>query len=80
MPKKLLQGVVTSDKMTKTVGVTVFMTKQHPIYKKIVKVTKKIKARNDIGVKAGDQVIVEETKPFSKDVTWIVKEKVSEKA
>ncbi len=80
MPKKIFNGTITSDKMNKTVVVTVYMTKRHPIYSKVVKVTKKLKARNEIGAKLGDVVAIEEVKPFSKDVTWIVKEKVSEKA
>ena len=80
MPKKIFKGTVSSDKMNKTVVVTVLMTQRHPIYSKVLKVTKKLKARNEISAKLGDTVIIEETKPFSKDVSWVVKEKISEKA
>ena len=58
--------------------VKIEMPKLHSVYKKLVKNTKKFKARDDIGVEVGDQVLIEETSPYSKTVTWIVKEKVSE--
>lgn len=79
MPKRILKGKVTSTKMQKTVVVAVDVPKRHPIYRKIVKNTRRFKARDEIGVNVGDIVTIEESKPFSKEVTWIVKE-IVEKA
>jgi small subunit ribosomal protein S17 len=76
MPKKIFKGKVVSTKMQKTVVVVVDMPKMHPIYKKAVKYTKRFKARDELGVKLGDTVIIEESKPFSKEVTWKVLEVV----
>lgn len=74
MPKKVLTGHVVSAKMQKTVVVAVDMSKRHPMYGKVVKNTKRLKARDEIGVKVGDFVRIEETKPFSKQVNWKVSE------
>lgn len=74
MSKKMLQGKVVSDKMTKTVVVAVEIPKKHPIYLKAVKNTKNFKARNDMGAKMDDIVLIEECKPFSRTTTWLVKE------
>lgn len=76
MSKKRLKGKVVSNKMMKTVVVSVDSKKRHPVYEKVVKVTKKFKARDDLQVNIGDTVVIEETKPFSKDVSWKVVEKV----
>ncbi|MBT6401641.1 30S ribosomal protein S17 [candidate division WWE3 bacterium] len=76
MPKRILKGKVVSTKMQKTVVVAVDVPKRHPIYLKIVKNTRRFKARDEIGVKVGDIVNIEESKPFSKDVAFIVKEVV----
>jgi small subunit ribosomal protein S17 len=78
MSKKILKGEVISDKMEKTVVVAVNVAKKHPIYEKALKVTRKFKARDEIGVPIGSTVVIEEHKPFSKEVTWLVKEVVSE--
>lgn len=64
----VLQGVVTSDKMDKTVVVTVSRFIKHPKYGKYYKVSKKYKAHDeDNVVKTGDKVKIVETKPISKD-------------
>lgn len=78
MPKKVLKGHVVSDKMENTVVVAVDVPKKHSIYEKALKKTKRFKARDEIGVSVGSMVIIEEHKPFSKEVTWLVKEVVSE--
>lgn len=71
MPKKRFQGIVTSDKMEKTIVVKVNRTKVHPIYKKRYKVTKKYKIHDQKNeAKIGDQVIFEECRPLSKDKKW----------
>jgi small subunit ribosomal protein S17 len=69
--KKTFTGQVVSDKMDKTVVVAVTTRRLHPLYKKYVKQTKKLKAhdeRNDAHI--GDTVRVMECRPFSKDKCW----------
>lgn len=61
-------GTVVSDKMQKTIVVKVVTPTKHPLYKKIIKKSKKIKARNEHNAKVGQKVRIEETKPISKDV------------
>lgn len=78
MPKKTLKGEVVSNKMEKTVVVVVDMVKKHPLYDKVLFETKKFKARDELGVEPGEVVIIEESRPFSKEVTWLVKEVVEE--
>ena len=78
--RKTRVGVVSSDKMDKTVVVTVKDKIKHPLYKKIVNRTIKFKARdekNECGV--GDKVLIMETRPLSKDKRWRVVE-IIEKA
>ncbi|MFZ5424694.1 MAG: 30S ribosomal protein S17 [Patescibacteria group bacterium] len=74
MPKKIFIGQIVSDKMEKTVVVSVEVPKLHPRYGKSIKNTVRFKARNEIDAKLGDIVTIEETRPFSKTVTWIVKD------
>ena len=64
-----------SDTMQKTVVVVVTRTKQHSIYKKLYKVTKKYKAHDETNAhKVGDKVVIQETRPISKDKRWRVME------
>jgi small subunit ribosomal protein S17 len=72
--RKLRTGVVTSDKMDKTVTVSLVRRYAHPVYGKQVTRTKKVKARNEQGAKAGDTVRIMETRPLSKTVRWRVVE------
>jgi len=72
MPKKILKGKVISNKMQKTVVVAVDVPKIHPVYLKSIKNTRKFKARDEIGVKVGDIVAIEESRPYSKEVSWKV--------
>jgi small subunit ribosomal protein S17 len=72
--RKVRQGVVTSDKMQKTVTVSLVRRYAHPVYGKQVTRTKKVKARNDHGAKAGDTVRIMETRPLAKTVNWRVTE------
>ncbi len=75
---KSMSGIVSSDKMDKTVVVLVEYKVLHPLYKKYVKMSKKFKAhdeKNECGV--GDTVVIESTKPISKEKRWIVKEIVA---
>ena len=64
-------GIVVSDKMDKTIVVAVSERVKHPLYKKIVNRTKKFKAHdenNACGI--GDKVLIQETRPLSKDKCW----------
>ena len=72
--RKIRQGIVTSDKMEKTVTVSLVRRYAHPVYGKQVTRTKKVKARNDHGAKAGDTVRIMETRPLAKTVCWRVTE------
>ena len=77
MPKRILEGVVVSDKGDKTVVVKVERTFLHPVLKKTVRRSKKYHAHDEGNViKAGDQVRIEECAPISKQKTWKVLEKV----
>ena len=77
MAKKTLQGIVVSDKMQKTVVVEVESIKEHPKYKRRFKVHKKFKAHDENKeYHVGDKVVIEETKPLSKDKNWIVLRKI----
>jgi small subunit ribosomal protein S17 len=68
-----LKGKVVSDKTEKTVVVEVERIKEHPRYKKRYKVHKKYKAHDEKGeYKEGDVVLIEETRPISKDKKWRV--------
>lgn len=76
MPRRVLTGRVTSDKMTKTVTVLVDRRVMHPLYKKFIRLSKKYAAHDDADIcKIGDTVRIEECRPISKRKTWIVIER-----
>jgi small subunit ribosomal protein S17 len=73
MPKRILQGVVVSDKMDKTVTVQVERRFKHPLYKKFIRRSKKYAAHDENNVvKIGDMVKIRECRPISKRKTWEV--------
>ena len=73
MPKRILQGVVVSDKMDKTVVVKVERRVMHPIYKKFIRRSKKYAAHDELNqFKVGDVVRIRECVPLSKTKTWDV--------
>lgn len=73
--RKALEGTVVSDKMDKTVVVTIARTTRHPLYGKIIKVNKKYKAHNeDNAAKTGDTVRIRECRPISKEKKFFVEE------
>ena len=75
MPKKILNGVVVSDKPNKTITVLVERKYQHPILKKVVKVKKKYNVHDEENkFKNGDKVSIIESKPFSKNKKFKVLE------
>ena len=75
MPKKILSGIVVSDKPNKTITVLVERKYQHPILKKIIKIKKKYNAHDENNkFKTGDKVSIVESKPFSKNKKFQVME------
>ncbi|TMJ35969.1 MAG: 30S ribosomal protein S17 [Alphaproteobacteria bacterium] len=76
MPKRVLEGVVVSDKNDKTIVVKVERRLTHPVLKKTVRLTKKYHAHDEKNsAKIGDVVRIEETKPLSKQKRWLLLEK-----
>ena len=77
MPKKILTGVVVSDKPNKTITVVVERKYSHPVLKKVIKVRKKYNAHDENNkFKTGDKVSIIESKPFSKNKKFQVMENV----
>ncbi len=71
--RKQLSGVVTSDKMDKTVVVAVTTTKRHPVYGKVMRLIKKYKAHDEENeCREGDRVQIIESKPLSRHKRWAV--------
>ena len=71
MPRRVLQGVVVSDKADKTVTVLVERRVMHPVYKKFIKRSKKYHAHDETNAcSVGDKVRIEECRPVSKSKTW----------
>ena len=78
MPKRILQGVVVSDKNDKTVVVRVERRFTHPLFKKTVRRTKKYHAHDEANsAKQGDLVRIEECRPISKNKSWKLVENMS---
>ncbi len=76
--KKKLVGEIVSTKMKKTVVVKVERRFSHPKYKKVIKRHKKYKAHNEqFNLNLGDKVLIEETKPISKEKRFVVVKKLS---
>jgi small subunit ribosomal protein S17 len=73
--RKTRVGRVVSDKMDKTVVVAIEKKVLHPVYKKYVRTRKKYKAHDENNeCRVGDEVLIEETRPMSKEKRWRVKE------
>jgi small subunit ribosomal protein S17 len=73
MPKRVMQGVVVSDKNAKTVVVKVERRYTHPLLKKTVRRSKKFHAHDEADThKVGDIVLIEESRPISKNKRWVV--------
>ena len=69
--RKTRTGLVVSDKMDKTIVVTIEDNVRHPLYKKIIKRTVKLKAHDEKNeCRVGDRVSIMETRPLSKDKRW----------
>jgi small subunit ribosomal protein S17 len=70
--RRRITGVVTSNKMTKTVVVEIKRTFRHPLYRKVVHLSKRVKAHDEFGCQVGDQVQIVESRPLSRDKRWVV--------
>ena len=70
--RRRMTGVVTSNKMTKTVVVEVTRTYRHPLYKKVVHSSKRVKAHDELDCQIGDQVKIVSSKPISREKHWVV--------
>jgi small subunit ribosomal protein S17 len=70
--RRRLSGVVTSNKMTKTVVVEITRTYRHPLYKKVVHSSKRVKAHDELNCQIGDQVKLVSSKPISREKHWVV--------
>ena len=70
-------GTVVSDKMDKTITVRVDRVMHHPVYNKLMRMATKFKVHDEKGeFKPGDKVVIQETRPMSKEKRWRVVEKV----
>jgi small subunit ribosomal protein S17 len=70
--RRRMTGVVTSNKMTKTVVVEITRVYRHPLYRKVVHSSKRVKAHDEIGCQIGDRVQIVEARPLSRDKRWVV--------
>ena len=70
--RRRMTGVVTSNKMQKTVVVEITRVFRHPLYRKVVHSSKRVKAHDEIGCQIGDQVQIVESRPMSRDKRWVV--------
>ena len=70
--RRRITGVVTSNKMTKTVVVEIGRTFRHPLYRKVVHLSKRVKAHDELDCQIGDQVQIVESRPISRDKRWVV--------
>ncbi|HSB03298.1 MAG TPA: 30S ribosomal protein S17 [Anaerolineales bacterium] len=70
--RRRITGVVTSNKMTKTVVVEISRKFRHPLYRKVIHTSKRVKAHDEIGCQIGDQVQIVESRPLSRDKRWVV--------
>lgn len=72
--RRRMTGVVTSNKMDKTVNVVITRTYRHPLYKKVVHSKRKVMAHDELGCEIGDRVQIVESRPISKRKHWVVEE------
>jgi small subunit ribosomal protein S17 len=72
--RRRMTGVVTSNKMQKTVVVRVTRTYLHPLYKKVVHSNKQVMAHDELDCQIGDQVRIVESRPISRHKRWVVEE------
>ncbi|HYF09131.1 MAG TPA: 30S ribosomal protein S17 [Acetobacteraceae bacterium] len=73
--RKTKEGVVVSDAMQKTRVVRIERVYRHPVYQRVIRMSKKLKAHDEGNEsKVGDRVLIEETRPMSKEKRWRIRE------
>jgi small subunit ribosomal protein S17 len=72
--RRRMDGVVTSNKMEKSVVVEVTRTYRHPLYKKVVHARKRVMAHDELGCEIGDHVRIVESQPISRHKHWMVEQ------
>jgi small subunit ribosomal protein S17 len=72
--RRRIVGVVTSNKMDKTVVVEISRTYRHDLYKKVVHSKKRVMAHDELGCEIGDRVQIVESQPISRHKRWVVEE------
>jgi len=72
--RRRMTGFVTSNKMMKTVVVEITRTYRHPLYRKVVHSSKRVKAHDELDCNIGDEVRIVESRPISKQKRWVVEE------
>ncbi len=78
---KTREGVVVSDKMTKTRVVLIERVYRHPRYERVVRRSKKLKAHDEANAsKVGDRVLLEETRPMSREKRWRIRQVLARSA
>ncbi len=70
--RRRLVGVVKSNKMTKTVVVEISRSYRHPLYRKVVTTSHRVKAHDELGAQIGDRVEIVESRPLSRTKRWVV--------
>jgi small subunit ribosomal protein S17 len=70
--RRRMTGIVTSNKMMKTVVVEIKRSFRHPLYKKVVHSSRSVKAHDEIGCQIGDEVQIVESRPMSREKRWAV--------
>lgn len=70
--RRRMTGVVTSNKMMKTVVVKIDRTYRHPLYRKVIHASSKVKAHDELDCKIGDMVEIVESAPISREKAWVV--------
>ena len=76
--RRRLKGVVTSNKMMKTVVVKISRTFRHPLYKKVIHASHSVKAHDELGCQPGDKVQIVESQPLSRTKRWVVESVVKQ--
>ena len=72
--RRRLTGVVTSNKMDKTVVVEIKRTYRHQLYKKVIHTRKRVMAHDELDCQIGDRVSIVESRPLSRNKRWVVEE------
>ena len=70
--RRRITGVVTSNKMQKTVVVEITRNFRHPLYKKVVHSSNRVKAHDELGCQIGNEVQIVESRPLSAEKRWVV--------